>query len=114
LKKLGAESIPVVSRGNDWTYAQILTDVSDFLDIEAPTNGILSGPELVVKLDMILAAAQRYIRQLPTSELDKNVRNRKRWAISLIIFFEFQRGFYPRHKVASYHMISSPRAKTLG
>jgi hypothetical protein len=33
LKKLGAESIPVVSKGKEWTYAQILTDVSAFLDI---------------------------------------------------------------------------------
>ena len=27
---------------------------------------------------MILAGAQRFIRQLPTAELDKNVRNRDR------------------------------------
>lgn len=78
LKKLGADSIPVVSRGDQWTYAQILTDVSDFLDIEPPTSGVLSGPELVEKLDMILAGAQRFIRQLPTEALDKNVRNRDR------------------------------------
>lgn len=78
LKKLGADSIPVVSRGERFTYAQILTDVSDFLGIEPPEGGELTGPELVEKLDMILAGAQRFIRQIPTEELAKNVRTRKR------------------------------------
>lgn len=65
-------------RGDEWVYSQILSDVSDFLGIEAPEGGVLSQPELIEKLDMILAGAQRFIRQLPTEELDKNVRNRKR------------------------------------
>ena len=78
LKRLGADSIPVVQRGDEWVYSQILTDVSDFLGIEKPEGGVLSGPELVEKLDMILEGAQRFIRQLPTEELEKNVRNRKR------------------------------------
>ena len=66
----------MVSRGSKFTYAQVLSDVSDFLEIEPPQSGALSGPELVIKLDLILESAQRFIAQCPNEELEKNVRNR--------------------------------------
>lgn len=78
MTRLGADSVPVVARGDSFTYGQVLTEVSDFLGIAPPEGGALSAPALVEKLDMILAAAQRFIRQLPTDQLDKPVRNRKR------------------------------------
>ena len=68
----------MVSRGREFTYAQVLSDVSDFLGIEPPQSGVLSGPELVIKLDLILEAAQRFINQCPNEELEKTVRNRDR------------------------------------
>jgi len=78
MKRLGADSVPVVARGGSFTYAQVLAEVADFLGIEAPEGGMLPAPALVEKLDMILAAAQRFIRQLPNETLDKPVRERKR------------------------------------
>jgi hypothetical protein len=78
MRSHGAKSVPVVSRGTAFTYAQVLSDVSDFLGIDPPEGGELSPAELVEKLDVILAAAQRLCRQMPTEKLAENVRNRKR------------------------------------
>ncbi len=94
MKQLGADSIPVVSKGSDFVYAQILRDVANFLKIEAPESGSLTGPELVEKLDIILSAAQRFIRQIPNDKLSDDVRNRKRPIGHLAIhIFRIPEGF---------------------
>lgn len=94
LKRLGADSIPVVSRGDKFVYSQILTDVSDFLKIEPPEGGLLPAPVLVEKLDLILEAAQRFICQIPNDELLKNIRNRDRTLGHLAIhIFRIPEGF---------------------
>ena len=56
MKRLGADSVPVVARGESFTYAQVLTEVADFLGIEPPDGGVLEAAALVEKLDMILDA----------------------------------------------------------
>ena len=71
-----------------------MTDVSDFLDIDAPEGGMLSGPELSAKLDMILVGAKRFINQLPNEHLHKNVRNRERTLGHLAVhIFRIPQGF---------------------
>ena len=78
LHSLGAESVPVVSKGDRFVYAQSLRDVAEFLELDAAVAPTLSMPELVDKLDMVLATAQRLWRQLPDGALGDKLPNRDR------------------------------------
>ena len=70
--------MPVVSRGKKWVFAQMLKDLAAFLEVPYDTKPKLSPQELIDKLDMVMAAAQRFIAQIPEEVLDKNMRNRQR------------------------------------
>jgi glutaredoxin len=78
LHKLGARSVPVVARGGSFVYAQTLTDVVRFLDLDVRLQGQLSPEELVGKIRIVLPAAARYLQQIPAEWLDKPFRNRNR------------------------------------
>ena len=78
LRGLGADSVPVVSKGDRFVYAQSIGDVADFLGLDAASGPQLSPPELVEKLDMVLAAAQRFWRQIPDDALARKLPNRDR------------------------------------
>jgi hypothetical protein len=70
--------VPVVARGGRFVYAQIIGDVVEFLGLDAQTGPQLSPDELVRRLDAILAAAQRYARQMPAEALERQLPNRPR------------------------------------
>jgi len=78
LHRLGARTVPVVAKGDKWTFAQSFGDVAELLDLEYDVTPQLSPDQLVAKMDLVLTAAQRFVRQFPAETLDKDVRNRKR------------------------------------
>jgi glutaredoxin len=78
LRSLGARSVPIVARGTEFTYAQTLTDVVKFLRLDVRLQERLSPEALVAKLELVLSAAARYVRQLPLERLDRPFRNRNR------------------------------------
>jgi glutaredoxin len=78
LHKLGARSVPIVARGERFVYAQTLTDVIRFLDLQVKLHERLSPEELLQKLDLVLTAAARYVRQIPDGRLELPFRNRDR------------------------------------
>ena len=78
LRKLGARSVPIVARGDKFVFAQTLADVIGFLDLKVRQHERLSPGELVKKIELVLPAAGRYIRQVPADRLDKPFRNRDR------------------------------------
>lgn len=78
LRGLGARSVPVVSRGARFVYAQSLADVVAFLDLDVRLHERLAPDDLVKKLALVLNAAARYTRQIPDAWLDKEFRNRQR------------------------------------
>jgi len=78
LRKLGARSVPVVARGGRFVYAQTLTDVVKFLDLQIRLQERLPPQALVDKLEMVLSAAARYVRQIPQARLELAFRNRNR------------------------------------
>jgi hypothetical protein len=78
LRKLGARSVPIVARGDKFVFAQTLTDVIGFLNLDIHLQERLCPEELVGKIRIVLPAAARYLRQLPAACLDQPFRNRNR------------------------------------
>jgi hypothetical protein len=75
---LGARSVPVLSRGDDYVFAQNIGHVVKFLGLNEATGPALSPAELIGRLDRFLSAALRLIPQMPDDKLDTEVPNRPR------------------------------------
>jgi DinB superfamily len=78
LRHLGARSVPVVSRGDRFVFAQNLGDVTEFLGIDSVAGPALSPAELAARLELVLSTAQRLLRQLPAVHLGDKLPNRNR------------------------------------
>ena len=78
LSKLGARSVPIVARGGEFVFAQTIGDVIKFLGLKVKQQAAPRPEQLMQKMDLVLTAAARYIRQIPDAELDKPFRNRNR------------------------------------
>jgi hypothetical protein len=78
LHSLGANSVPVVSKGGKFTYAQSLSDVVTFLGLDVTVGPQLTMPELVDKLEIVFATAERLWLQFPNDRLDESMPSRNR------------------------------------
>jgi hypothetical protein len=78
LRRLGARSVPVLSRGDDYVFAQNIGHVVKFLGLNEATGPVLSPDQLVARIDLILTAAARLIPQMPDAHLATEVPNRPR------------------------------------
>jgi glutaredoxin len=88
LAKLGARSIPVVSRGDKFTFAQSLEDVAKFVNVEK-TGDRLPPDELVSRWKYFLTTARGLIEQIPADKLSQNAvadRDRSMLELSYHIF----------------------------
>jgi len=68
LRELGVRTVPVVTRGRDYVFAQALEDVSRFVGKEVRIDRL---PEdvLMRKWLVVLEAAQRHVMQIPQERL---------------------------------------------
>ncbi len=78
LRRLGARSVPVLSRGDDYVFAQNIGHVVKFLGLNEATGPVLSPDQLIERLDRFLGAAIRMIPQMPDAKLATEVPNRPR------------------------------------
>ena len=78
LRRLGARSVPVLSRGDDYVFAQNIGHVVKFLGLNEATGPVLSPADLMARLDRFLDAAIRMIPQMPDAKLTTEVPNRPR------------------------------------
>jgi hypothetical protein len=78
LRRLGARSVPVLSRGDDYVFAQNIGHVVKFLGLNEATGPVLSPAELIARLDVFLAGAARMVAQMPDDKLATEVPNRPR------------------------------------
>lgn len=94
LRRLGARSVPVVSRGDKFVFAQVIRDVVDFLalgDDPAPT---LSPAELFARDMHVLETATRLVRQMPDDRLETQLPNRPRsWRVLMHHIFQIPTAF---------------------
>jgi hypothetical protein len=78
LRRLGARSVPVVSRGDRFVFAQVIRDVVEFLGLYEKTGPALSPAELYARYDHVLKTAIRLVRQMPDDWLEHRLPNRPR------------------------------------
>ena len=64
LRALGARSVPIVSRGTEYTLCQSMGDVVKFLGLDTVLGDALPPAQLYGKLDHVLHTAIRLTRQL--------------------------------------------------
>jgi len=95
LRRIGARSVPVLSRGDEWVFAQNIGHVVKFLGLNEKTGPVLSPDQLIAKVDVILDGAIRLIRQMPEAHLTTEVPNRPRTYRNLAFhIFQVQEVFY--------------------
>ena len=78
LRALGARSVPIVSRGREYTLCQSIADVAKFVGISADLAPSLPPEQLFAKFMNVLVAASRYTRQFPHDRLRDPFRGRDR------------------------------------
>src|SRR5437763_17016775 len=78
LRRLGAHSVPVVSRGDRFVFAQVISDVVEFLDLAENTGPALSPAQLHARYDHVLGTAIRLVRQMPDDRLENQLPHRPR------------------------------------
>ena len=78
LRRLGARSVPVLSRGDEFVFAQNIAHVVKFLGLDEKTGPVLTPAQLVTRLQRFLDIALRIIPQMPDDRLETEVPNRPR------------------------------------
>jgi hypothetical protein len=68
----------VLSRGDDYVFAQNIGHVVQFLGLNEATGPVLSPDQLIQRLQGFLVAAIRMIPQMPDAKLSTEVPNRPR------------------------------------
>jgi hypothetical protein len=93
LQRLGARSVPVLSRGDEFVFAQNIAQVVAFLKLDEKTGPALSPAQLVERMTRFIDAALRIIPLMPDDRLDAEVPNRPR-----------------RYRALGHHMLRIPEA----
>ena len=94
MQRLGARSIPIVSKGDKFVFAQVLQDVVDFLGIEEDTGPQLTPVQLCERYLSILDKAIAQTRLMPDAHLDKELPNRPRsWRVLMHHLFQIPVAF---------------------
>ncbi len=78
MQRLGARSIPVLSRGNEFVFAQNIAQVVEFLKLNERTGPVLSPEQLVERMRRFIDAALRMIPQMPDDKLETLTPGRPR------------------------------------
>jgi hypothetical protein len=81
--------VPVLSRGDQWVFAQNIGHVVKFLGLNEKTGPVLSPDQLAARTDRFLSTATRLIRQMPDRHLTTEVPNRPR-SYKVLSFHIFQ------------------------
>jgi Glutaredoxin len=94
LQRLGARSVPVVSKGDKFVFAQVIKDVVEFLGLDDDTAPQLSPDQLKQRYDHILGIAIAQTLQMPDSALENVLPNRPRsWRVLMHHVFQIPTAF---------------------
>ncbi len=93
MQRLGARSIPVLSRGDKFVFAQNIAQVVEFLKLDEKTGPVLSPAQLVERMTRFIDAAVTLVPLMPDDRLDTEVPNRPR-----------------KYRVLAHHMFRIPES----
>jgi hypothetical protein len=93
LQRIGARSVPVLSRGDEFVFAQNIAQVVAFLKLDEKTGPVLSPAELVERMQRFIDAALVIVPLMPDDKLDAEVPNRPR-----------------KYRALAHHMFRIPEA----
>ena len=69
LQKIGAKSVPVVSRGDKFVFAQVIRDVVKFLELDEDSRPELNSEELTERFNGILKISVSLVGLFPNNVL---------------------------------------------
>lgn len=117
MRALGARSVPVVSKGDKFVFAQNVRDVVEFLGINEDVGPKLSQAELAARGDMIWQSAIRYVRQMPQAALAKELPNRPRsYRVLMHHIFQIPVAFLEARRAGQsleYERLTAPPTDTM-
>jgi hypothetical protein len=75
--------VPVLSRGDEWTFAQNIGHVVKFLSLNEATGPVLSPAQLVERMGLFLRTGVEIVPRMPDAMLATEVPNRPRTYLAL-------------------------------
>ena len=78
LQRLGVRSVPVLSRGDKYTFGQSTKQIVDFLGLTEKSGPELSTDQLAARVTKFMDAALELIPLMPADRLDTHVPGRPR------------------------------------
>ncbi len=78
LERLGVRSVPVLSRGDKYTFGQSTEQIVEFLGLGEKSGPELSTDELAARVTKFMDAALELIPLMPADRLDMHVPGRPR------------------------------------
>ena len=94
LQRLGAKSVPVVSRSEKFVFAQVILDVVEFLELDEYSSPELNPEELAERFKGILRISVNLVGLFPNNTLTNQLPNRPRsWKVLLHHVFQIPKAF---------------------
>ena len=90
--RLGAQTVPVLAKGDQYIFCQNLEDVAEFVGLQGTGHTPLTPDVLIEKWTNVLRAAQRYIGQLPNQRLGERAIDNRDRSIRLLSHHVFRIG----------------------
>ena len=92
LNKYGLRKVPVLAKGDQYAFGQMLDPFAKFVGLPMPGADRLSPEQLYKKYEMVFAAGQRYARQFPTERLRERVIPHRERVIRTLCYHVFRIG----------------------
>jgi len=92
LNKYGLRKVPVLAKGDQYAFGQMLDPFAKFAGLPMPGADRLSPEQLYKKYEMVFAAGQRYARQFPTERLREGVIPHRERVLRTLCYHVFRIG----------------------
>ena len=115
MRQLGARTVPIVSKGGKFVFAQVIKDVVDFLGLPDDTAPELSPDQLTSRYSDVLGIAIEQTRLMPDENLENQLPNRPRsWRVLMHHVFQIPAAFVDMEdtgdKITYENLVSPPPA----